>query len=217
MATNKYLNLEGLREFLRKTDERYASIQALVYKGVKANIAALPTVANEAIGNMYTVTEGGETTSDFVEGAGKTLQDGENVVAVNTGTDAEPVMKWDILGGVFDFTDRLQFGDTMPTTDLVEGRVFMYLGDTTYTYSAVSPVGTENPSEEGWYEKDGDVYTLSADTTVDSEKTYYERTGEEYVQGVIYEYDATAQEWVALNSGDIMVAITNQEIDALFA
>lgn len=216
MATNKYLNLEGLREFLRKTDERYASIQALVYKGVKANIAALPTVADEAIGNMYTVTEGGETTSDFVEGAGKTLQDGENVVAVNTGTDAVPVMKWDILGGVFDFTDRLQFGDTMPSTDLTDGRVFMYLGDTTYTYTAVTPVGTENPSEEGWYELDGSDYVLSEDTEVDDQKTYYTRA-EEYVQGVIYEYDATAHEWNALNSGDIMVAITNQEIDALFA
>lgn len=216
MATNKYLNLEGLREFLRKTDERYASIQALVYKGVKANIAALPTVADEAIGNMYTVTEGGETTSDFVEGAGKTLQDGENVVAVNTGTDAVPVMKWDILGGVFDFTDRLQFGDTMPSTDLVEGRVFMYLGDTTYTYTAVTPVGDENPSELGWYELDGSDYILSVDTEVDDQKTYYTRA-EEYVQGVIYEYDATAQEWNALNSGDIMVAISNAEIDALFA
>lgn len=217
MATNKYLNLEGLREFLRKTDERYASIQALVYKGVKANIAALPTVADEAIGNMYTVTEGGETTSDFVEGAGKTLQDGENVVAVNTGTDADPIMKWDILGGVFDFTDRLQFGDTMPSTDLVDGRVFMYLGDTSYTYTAVTPVGDENPSELGWYVEDGSGgYELTSDTTVQSGTTYYTRA-EEYVQGVIYEYDATGQKWDALSSGDVMVAITTQEIDALFA
>ena len=216
MATNKYLNLEGLREFLRKTDERYASIQALVYKGVKANIAALPTVANEAIGNMYTVTEGGTTTADFVEGAGKTLQDGENVVAVNTGTDADPIMKWDILGGVFDFTDRLQFGNTMPSTDLTNGRVFMYLGNATYTYEEVTPTGNENPSELGWYELVSDEYVLSADTEVDDQKTYYTRV-EEYVQGVIYEYDSTVQKWVALNSGDVMTPITNLEIDALFA
>ena len=43
-------------------------------------------------------------------------------------------------------------------------------------YTAVSnPTG--NPSELGYYERSGDagayVYTLSADTTVDSEKTYY--------------------------------------------
>lgn len=44
-------------------------------------------------------------------------------------------------------------------------------------YVEVTPVGTENPSEEGWYERSGAegsyVYTLTADTTVDSEKTYY--------------------------------------------
>lgn len=42
------------------------------------------------------------------------------------------------------------------------------------TYSTVTPVGTENPSEEGWYELDGTDYVLSEDTEVDSGKTYYE-------------------------------------------
>lgn len=43
----------------------------------------------------------------------------------------------------------------------------------TTTYAEVTPVGTENPVTEGWYEKSGDVYVLSADTTVDVSKTYY--------------------------------------------
>lgn len=47
---------------------------------------------------------------------------------------------------------------------------------TTYTYTAVSPVGTEDPNEEGWYVLYGDVYSLTSDTTVDSNKTYYERS-----------------------------------------
>lgn len=42
------------------------------------------------------------------------------------------------------------------------------------TYQEVTPVGTENPSEEGWYEKVAGVYTLTTDTEVDSTKTYYE-------------------------------------------
>lgn len=50
----------------------------------------------------------------------------------------------------------------------------------TYTYTAVTPDGTENPSTEGWYERSGEegsyVYTLTEDTTVDAEKTYYERS-----------------------------------------
>lgn len=45
-----------------------------------------------------------------------------------------------------------------------------------YVYTAVSPVGTENPSEEGWYVLSGDRYILTTDTEVDSNKTYYERT-----------------------------------------
>ena len=48
----------------------------------------------------------------------------------------------------------------------------------TYTYTEVTPVGTENPSEEGWFVLSGDRYVLTSDTTVDSNKTYYERTEE---------------------------------------
>lgn len=47
---------------------------------------------------------------------------------------------------------------------------------TTYTYTAVTPVGTENPAEEGWYVLYGDNYRLTSDTEVDSNVTYYERT-----------------------------------------
>ena len=42
------------------------------------------------------------------------------------------------------------------------------------SYSAVSPVGTEDPYEEGWYVLNGDVYRLTTDRAVDSNKTYYE-------------------------------------------
>ena len=47
---------------------------------------------------------------------------------------------------------------------------------TEYEYTAVSPVGTENPKEEGWYVLNGDRYVLTQDTEVDSNKTYYERS-----------------------------------------
>ena len=50
----------------------------------------------------------------------------------------------------------------------------------TYKYTAVAPVGTENPSTEGWYERTGTspdyVYTLSDDTEVADGTTYYIRT-----------------------------------------
>ena len=49
----------------------------------------------------------------------------------------------------------------------------------TYTYTAVEPVGSENPKEEGWYVLSGDNYIPTNDTTVDENKTYYERTEED--------------------------------------
>lgn len=52
----------------------------------------------------------------------------------------------------------------------------LYGTDGSVSYDAVTPVGTENPVTEGWYEKDGDNYVLSADTTVDGSKTYYAKT-----------------------------------------
>ena len=44
------------------------------------------------------------------------------------------------------------------------------------SYNEVTPVGTENPSEEGWYELVDDAYILSTDTSVNSSKSYYEKT-----------------------------------------
>lgn len=56
----------------------------------------------------------------------------------------------------------------------------LYGTDGTVSYSAVTPVGTENPSTEGWYERSGTeghyVYTATTDTTVDSQKTYYSKS-----------------------------------------
>lgn len=45
------------------------------------------------------------------------------------------------------------------------------------TYSAVTPVGTENPMKLKWYEKSGTVYFRSTDTSVVAGKTYYSKGG----------------------------------------
>ena len=45
-----------------------------------------------------------------------------------------------------------------------------------YEYTAATPVGTENPSEEGWYVLVGDKYRATNDTTVDDNVTYYIRS-----------------------------------------
>lgn len=45
-----------------------------------------------------------------------------------------------------------------------------------YTYNEVSPVGTQNPKNEGWYVLVGDEYRATTDTVVDENVTYYKRT-----------------------------------------
>ena len=54
------------------------------------------------------------------------------------------------------------------------------------TYAAVTPVGSEDPSTEGWYELVNGKYVESTDTTVDPLKTYYAKTG-------IYKLDCAGQ------------------------
>ena len=54
-------------------------------------------------------------------------------------------------------------------------------GATGVNYTEATPEGTENPKALGWFEKEGDVYRKTADTTVhvdgsgDIDKTYYTR------------------------------------------
>ena len=47
--------------------------------------------------------------------------------------------------------------------------------DSLHPYAIIAPIGTENPSNEGWYEYNGTNYILSEDTVVDINKTYYTR------------------------------------------
>lgn len=72
------------------------------------------------------------------------------------------------------------------------------------TYAAVTPIGSENPSTEGWYELVNGKYVLSEDTTVDSEKTYYSKTE-------LYKYDCLGQ-FVDIEA--ILDIICEEEFDA---
>jgi len=62
--------------------------------------------------------------------------------------------------------------------DVVPMAFYSTSGDapTSYTYTKVTPVGTENPVTEGWYVISGNRYILATDTAVDSNKDYYERS-----------------------------------------
>lgn len=51
--------------------------------------------------------------------------------------------------------------------------ISVVIGGSAPSYSAATPVGTENPKSEGWFEKQGDIYVKSGDTEVKNNKTYY--------------------------------------------
>lgn len=290
MAQQKYLSYEGLAHFLEKLNEKFAPIQAIVFKSSVDDIASLPALNTQKAGFMYNIKTGGLTTDDFVEGAGHIVADGENIAAVELFTgeytvqslaadadpkalglyevdtityddvtstlasDADPaalglyefdgtdynltadttvvasksyfkqvvtyklttdrlpvsgksyylagtVMKWDLMGGVFDLEDRyLEFGDTFPqgpASRMTDGRTFLFMGDDQKVYTHVdTPSG--RPSENGYFEavftpvadatayfnpKQQDlyeetalgsgIYALSSDIVVDTGKTYY--------------------------------------------
>lgn len=80
-----------------------------------------------------------------------------------------------MVGYVYNVSDQF-------TTDarFIEGAGKKYAAGTNVTvanvsyYDEVTPVGSENPSEEGWYVLDNGEYVLTSDETVQAGTTYYE-------------------------------------------
>ena len=64
---------------------------------------------------------------------------------------ADSVMKWDLMGGVFDLEDRyLEFGNTFPKSP-IDGRIFLSMGADKKIYTLVAtPSG--RPVEQGYFE-----------------------------------------------------------------
>lgn len=82
-----------------------------VYKpsGNKTCAELLPALLIASnLGNVYNMTDSGVTTSDFVEGAGKTIEIGDNVVIVDVGTQNNASYKFDLLSGMVDLSNYIQ-------------------------------------------------------------------------------------------------------------
>ena len=73
-------------------------------------------------------------------------------------------------------TSHIEIDSTKVTKaqlDAIEAILYGTAG--TVSYTEVSAIASDNPVTEGWYEKVGSDYVLSADTTTDLTKTYYEK------------------------------------------
>ena len=62
--------------------------------------SALPALSASILGNVYNITNAFNTTSDFLEGAGKSYPAGSNVVCVASGD----TYKWDVMSGAVDLS-----------------------------------------------------------------------------------------------------------------
>lgn len=98
MAEKKFLDYDGLQELVLKIKEYIGDAGKLEFKGVVADVAHLPTLSEQKVGWMYTVTAKGKTTNDFTDGAGKEVAANSEVAAVKVeGEVTNPV--WSIDGG----------------------------------------------------------------------------------------------------------------------
>ena len=89
--------------YAKMSDVESAAVGALKPKGSVA-FASLPALTAANLNNMYNVSDSFTTTADFVEGAGITYPAGTNVAIINTGTEQNPVYKYDAMVGTMDLS-----------------------------------------------------------------------------------------------------------------
>lgn len=99
-----------------KTELQNSLGSAFRAKG-SAAFADLPALDRTAKGDVYNVSNAFTTTADFVDGAGKNLPAGTNVVAVAVTTGDTTVMKWDALTGMIDLSGYMRKTDLTPASD----------------------------------------------------------------------------------------------------
>ena len=105
----------GQDPYATMSDVESAQVGALKPKGSVA-FANLPQLTAANLNNMYNVTDAFTTTADFVEGAGKSYPAGTNVAIINTGTDQNPVYKYDAYTGVIDMSGYWSTSDLVAIT-----------------------------------------------------------------------------------------------------
>ena len=105
-------------------------------------------------------------------------------------TTADNGTKYVKMGTVFPANDATAEGivyedvdvttGNMPGSVVTKGVVYEdRLPITDMSYDAATVTSADNPTTEGWYEKDDDEYVESTDTVASKEKTYYESDGQE--------------------------------------
>lgn len=79
-----------------------------VYKaaGPVSSASGLPALSASVLGNVYNATASFTTTSDFVEGSGKTIQIGNDIAVVDVGTGGNHSYKFSVMGDFVDISGK---------------------------------------------------------------------------------------------------------------
>ena len=118
-------------------------------------------------------------TKTIAQSGAVTEADGTKYVPMGT---AFPSNDGNAIGITYEDVD-VTTGD-MPGSVVTKGEVYEdRLAITGAQYDAVTLKNLVSPKAQGWYESDGQLeptYTLSTDETVNTSKTYYTKSGDEY-------------------------------------
>lgn len=186
-----YLDKHGLGTVLKLLKKRTSDVYIIKGSGIYADTAflALTPAEKEAIatgassittaglwqlqsgawtqisdvqpGWVYSIKNNFITDAQFVEGANFKVADGTNIVVVNEGTEAAPVLKWDLLARTLDL-DEYQTKELVAPLEVFENET-----PTTYTdhtlLPASEPVATATITDlmvaiMGAGAEEGDVY-----------------------------------------------------------
>lgn len=169
---NKYLDYAGLQRLVENINKKYAPISAIVFKSSVENLDSLPALVDQKAGFMYNVKVGGITTSDFVEGAGHIVADGENIAAVELYTGVYTL----VAPAVDDDPKARGWYEVDTTTTYFAPQTPVSDPSTEGFFEFAAGVPVSDPSTEGFFEQSGVNFVASTDTTVDAGKTYYAKT-----------------------------------------
>lgn len=108
VATSELTNDSGFQTGSDVDTKIAAALTSTLKPGGQVTFANLPTLTAANLGFVYDVTDAFTSTSDFTDGGGKNYPAGTNVAIVNTGTNLNPVYKYDAGMGFVDLSGYVQ-------------------------------------------------------------------------------------------------------------
>ena len=137
----------------------YADTAALARKMRVNKIVTVPVMENQKIGG-----------NDLI---GVIVDMKDYNVGADKGASVEMFDDFDI-----DYNQYKYLIETRISGALIKpySAMVLTLGGSKTTYTAVTPEEGDNPKENGWYVKEGDLYRLSNHTTVKTGETYYAKS-----------------------------------------